>query len=96
MLEFFLGLQVWGTPEQVYDKIVTIQDNIYNDAYMAVCSYAGMPYDEAERNMRLFAREVMPDSSSCAPPTSGSASRSDARSDAPVWTGVGRFEMIES
>ena len=44
MLEFFLGLQVWGTPEQVYDKIVTIQDNIYNDAYMAVCSYAGMPY----------------------------------------------------
>jgi alkanesulfonate monooxygenase SsuD/methylene tetrahydromethanopterin reductase-like flavin-dependent oxidoreductase (luciferase family) len=60
MLDFFLGLQVWGTPEQVYDKIVTIQDNTYNDAYMAVCSYAGMPYEEAERNVQLFAREVMP------------------------------------
>ena len=23
-------------------------------------SYAGMPYDEAERNLRLFAREVLP------------------------------------
>ncbi len=23
-------------------------------------SYAGMPYDEAERNIRLFAAEVMP------------------------------------
>ena len=67
MLEFFLGLQVWGTPEQVYDKIVTIQDNIYNDAYMAVCSYAGMPYDEAERNMHLFAREVMPELKQLAP-----------------------------
>ena len=67
MLEFFLGLQVWGTPEQAYDKIVTIQDNIYNDAYMAVCSYAGMPHDEAERNMQLFAHEVMPELKRLAP-----------------------------
>ena len=28
--------------------------------YVGVFSYAGMPYDEAERNMRLFAAEVMP------------------------------------
>jgi len=61
MLDFFLSLQVWGTPAQVYDKIVTIQDNTHNDAYMAVCSYAGMPYDEAERNMQLFAGEVLPE-----------------------------------
>ena len=61
MEEFFLGLQVWGTPEQVYDRIVTIQDNTYADGYMAVCSYAGMPADEAERNLHLFAREVLPE-----------------------------------
>ena len=67
MLDFFLGLQVWGTPEQVYDKIVTIQDNTHNDAYLAVCSYAGMPYDEAERNLRLFAREVLPELHQLAP-----------------------------
>ncbi len=61
MTEFFLGLQVWGTPEQVCDKIVTIQDNTHNDAYIAVCSYAGMPDDEAERNLHLFARSVLPE-----------------------------------
>jgi hypothetical protein len=26
-----------------------------------VFSYAGMPYDEAERNVRLFAKRVMPE-----------------------------------
>ena len=67
MTEFFLGLQVWGTPEQVNDKIVTIQDNTYDDGYMAVCSYAAMPTDEAERNMRLFASEVMPELKGLAP-----------------------------
>ena len=61
MLEFFLSLQVWGTPEQVYDRVVTIQDNTYADAFMAVCSYAGMPDEEAERNLHLFAREVLPE-----------------------------------
>ena len=28
--------------------------------FTSVFSYAGMPYDEAERNLRLFAREVLP------------------------------------
>jgi hypothetical protein len=28
---------------------------------VGVFSYAGMPYDEGERNMRLFARTVMPE-----------------------------------
>jgi alkanesulfonate monooxygenase SsuD/methylene tetrahydromethanopterin reductase-like flavin-dependent oxidoreductase (luciferase family) len=61
MTDFFLGLQVWGTPEQVYDRVVNIQDNTYADGYMAVCSYAGMPDDEAERNLRLFAGAVLPE-----------------------------------
>ncbi len=61
MTEFFLGLQVWGTPEQVKDKVLTIQDNTYNDGYMGVFSYAGMPPADAEASARLFAAEVMPD-----------------------------------
>jgi alkanesulfonate monooxygenase SsuD/methylene tetrahydromethanopterin reductase-like flavin-dependent oxidoreductase (luciferase family) len=60
MTEFFLGLQVWGTPEQCYDKIMTIKELTGAGAYNGVFSYAGMPYDEAERNMRLFARTVLP------------------------------------
>ena len=31
-----------------------------NEHFVGVFSYAGMPYEEAERNMRLFAKEVMP------------------------------------
>jgi alkanesulfonate monooxygenase SsuD/methylene tetrahydromethanopterin reductase-like flavin-dependent oxidoreductase (luciferase family) len=68
MAEFFLGLQVWGTPEQVYERIVTIRDNTGCDSFMGVFSYAGMPHDEAERNARLFAREVMPELRSLTPP----------------------------
>ncbi len=67
MLDFFLGLQVWGTPEQVYDRIITIQDNTHADGYMGVFSYAGMPHTDADRSMKLFAREVMPELQRLAP-----------------------------
>jgi len=58
--DFFTNLQVWGTPEQCYAKILDIRDRVGNETFVGVFSYAGMPYDAAERNMRLFAREVMP------------------------------------
>ena len=58
--DFFINLQVWGTPEQCYAKILGIRERLGNDTFVGVFSYAGMPWDEAERNMRLFAREVAP------------------------------------
>lgn len=61
MTEFFVNLQVWGTPEQCYEKILDIQRRTGAEAFTGVFSYAGMPYDEAEANMRLFAAEVMPE-----------------------------------
>jgi alkanesulfonate monooxygenase SsuD/methylene tetrahydromethanopterin reductase-like flavin-dependent oxidoreductase (luciferase family) len=61
VIDFFLGLQVWGTPEQCYARILDIRERVSNQAFVGVFSYAGMPYDEAERNMRLFAREVAPE-----------------------------------
>jgi alkanesulfonate monooxygenase SsuD/methylene tetrahydromethanopterin reductase-like flavin-dependent oxidoreductase (luciferase family) len=51
---------VWGTPEQCYEKILDIHARTGNSHFVGVFSYAGMPYEDAERNMRLFAREVMP------------------------------------
>jgi hypothetical protein len=51
---------VWGTPAQCYEKILDIHARTGNSHYVGVFSYAGMPYEDAERNMRLFAREVMP------------------------------------
>ena len=55
-----MNLQVWGTPEQCYDKILDIHARNGNSHYVASSCYAGMPYDEAERNLRVFASEVMP------------------------------------
>jgi alkanesulfonate monooxygenase SsuD/methylene tetrahydromethanopterin reductase-like flavin-dependent oxidoreductase (luciferase family) len=59
--DFFINLQVWGTPEQCYQKIRDIQQRTGSDSYVGVFSYAGMPYEEAERSLRLFAAEVMPE-----------------------------------
>jgi alkanesulfonate monooxygenase SsuD/methylene tetrahydromethanopterin reductase-like flavin-dependent oxidoreductase (luciferase family) len=58
--DFFTNLQVWGTPEQCFEKILEIRQRTGCDHYIAVFSYSGMPYEEAERNMRLFAADVMP------------------------------------
>jgi alkanesulfonate monooxygenase SsuD/methylene tetrahydromethanopterin reductase-like flavin-dependent oxidoreductase (luciferase family) len=60
LTEFFLDLQVWGTPDQCLEKIVAIRRRIGCETYVGVFGYAGMPLAEAERNMRLFARAVMP------------------------------------
>jgi len=60
LTEFFLNLQVWGTPTQCYEKILDIRSRVGCETFVSAFSYAGMPYEEAERNQRLFAREVMP------------------------------------
>ncbi len=61
MVDFFLGLQVWGTPEKCYETIVDTQKRIGNDRFVCVFGYAGMSAAESERNMRLFARKVLPE-----------------------------------
>ncbi|HZP43684.1 MAG TPA: LLM class flavin-dependent oxidoreductase [Candidatus Binatia bacterium] len=59
--EFFLNLQIWGTPEQCYERILDVRSRVGNDTFVGAFSYAGMPAAEAERSMRLFAREVVPE-----------------------------------
>jgi alkanesulfonate monooxygenase SsuD/methylene tetrahydromethanopterin reductase-like flavin-dependent oxidoreductase (luciferase family) len=65
--DFFMSLQVWGTPEQCYAKILDVRERVGNEHFIGVFSYAGMPWAEAERNMRLFAREVRPELQKLAP-----------------------------
>jgi len=60
VIDFFVDLQIWGTPEQCYEKILDVRRRVGTEHYVGVFSYAGMPADEAERNVRLFASEVMP------------------------------------
>jgi hypothetical protein len=43
------------------DKLAFIRDKINMNAVMCHFSYAGMPYDEAERNMHCFTKHVLPE-----------------------------------
>ena len=58
--DFFLNLQVWGTPDQCMEKVLDIRSKVGCDSFTGVFSYGGMPYEESEQSMRLFASEVAP------------------------------------
>ncbi len=57
----FAKLMPWGTPKQVLEKLEAIRDIIGMNAISCNFSYAGMPYDLAEGNMRCFAEHVLPE-----------------------------------
>ena len=57
----FAKLMPWGTPQQVLDKLALIRDKIDMNGIMCHFGFAGMPYDEAERNMQCFVRHVLPE-----------------------------------
>ena len=57
----FARLMPWGTPNQVLEKLATIRDMIHMNGLICHFSYAGMPYEEAERNMRCFVKHVLPE-----------------------------------
>jgi alkanesulfonate monooxygenase SsuD/methylene tetrahydromethanopterin reductase-like flavin-dependent oxidoreductase (luciferase family) len=56
----FVELQVFGTPDECFDRVMDIRSKVGNDTLNVVCSFSGMPAEMAEANMRLFASEVMP------------------------------------
>lgn len=60
MAQFFMDLQVWGTPEQCYQRIVDIHARTGCCGFTGVFSFAGMPAKMAMGNLELFAREVVP------------------------------------
>lgn len=59
-IEFFMGLQVWGTPKMCLDTIQRNAARIGAETFVGIFSYAGMPTADAEANQRLFARDVVP------------------------------------
>lgn len=61
MAQFFMDLQVWGTPEQCLEKIKDIHTRTDCCGFNGVFRYAGMPIEMAKGNLELFAREVMPE-----------------------------------
>jgi alkanesulfonate monooxygenase SsuD/methylene tetrahydromethanopterin reductase-like flavin-dependent oxidoreductase (luciferase family) len=61
MAEFFMDLQVWGTPEQCLEKIRDIHSRTDCCGFNGIFSYAGMPLELGRANQTLFAREVLPE-----------------------------------
>jgi alkanesulfonate monooxygenase SsuD/methylene tetrahydromethanopterin reductase-like flavin-dependent oxidoreductase (luciferase family) len=59
-VNFLAELQVWGTPDQVFNKLVEHQRLADSGALIGAFSYGGMPHDLAKRNMMLFAERVLP------------------------------------
>jgi alkanesulfonate monooxygenase SsuD/methylene tetrahydromethanopterin reductase-like flavin-dependent oxidoreductase (luciferase family) len=57
----FVDLMPYGTPDQVLRKLEAVRAVIDMNGLLCHFSYAGMPWDEAERNLRLFAAEVLPE-----------------------------------
>ena len=52
-------LQLYGTPEQVYERIREYQRLAGSDTVIGIFSYGGMPHDDTRRNMKLFAERVL-------------------------------------
>ena len=59
-VQFFMDLQVYGTPEQCVEKITRIADRIGSDRFTGIFSMCGMPRALAKANIELFAERVMP------------------------------------
>ena len=57
----FLAANAWGTPDQLLETFNARRTAI-GDFELATCfRYGGMPIDESEASMRLFANEVLPE-----------------------------------
>jgi len=56
----YVNLMPWGTPDQVIAKFERLRNLLGVAAFNPTFSFAGMPYDLAEANLRLFAAEVLP------------------------------------
>ena len=54
-------LMPWGTPEQVIEKCAFVRDTIDANGVFFNFSFGGMPYEDAERSIKCFAKYVLPE-----------------------------------
>jgi alkanesulfonate monooxygenase SsuD/methylene tetrahydromethanopterin reductase-like flavin-dependent oxidoreductase (luciferase family) len=59
--ENYTRTQIWGTPDQCLEKIRNVIDNTSPSEMFGVFRFGGIPIDKAEKSMRLFAKEVLPE-----------------------------------
>jgi alkanesulfonate monooxygenase SsuD/methylene tetrahydromethanopterin reductase-like flavin-dependent oxidoreductase (luciferase family) len=59
-MKVFTDSHVWGTPKQVIEQIRERMNGVGGGEFVGVFKYGSMPYDKAEKNIRLFAEKVLP------------------------------------
>jgi alkanesulfonate monooxygenase SsuD/methylene tetrahydromethanopterin reductase-like flavin-dependent oxidoreductase (luciferase family) len=58
---FLADLQVWGTPDEVTEKLLDYARRCDAGALVVPVTFGGMPHDEARASFELFASEVLPE-----------------------------------
>jgi len=58
---FLADLQVWGTPDQVIEKLLDYAKRTDAGGLVVPLSFGGLPPDETRANFDLFAQEVLPE-----------------------------------
>jgi alkanesulfonate monooxygenase SsuD/methylene tetrahydromethanopterin reductase-like flavin-dependent oxidoreductase (luciferase family) len=69
VVEDFIAAQVWGTPKECLERVAWIREQVGSETFLPVFGYGGLPDEEAERSMDLFAAEVMPGLQALGPPS---------------------------
>jgi len=58
--EFYVKIQIVGTPDDCIQQMAELRALTGTDHMIADFSYGGMPHEDGELNMRLFADRVIP------------------------------------
>ena len=58
--DFYVSIQIVGTPKDCLEKIAELRRCTGMDHLVTEFSFGGLPHEEAEVNMRLFADRVLP------------------------------------
>jgi alkanesulfonate monooxygenase SsuD/methylene tetrahydromethanopterin reductase-like flavin-dependent oxidoreductase (luciferase family) len=81
--EFYIKIQIVGTPDECLQQLAELHRLTGLNHLVTEFAFGGMPHDEAELNMRLFADRVMPVLQRD-PAFAGSAIRADAQEPGPI------------
>ncbi|HKD58271.1 MAG TPA: LLM class flavin-dependent oxidoreductase [Hyphomicrobiaceae bacterium] len=79
--EFYVSIQITGTPDDCLAKIAELKRLTDLDHLICEFAWGGLPHEEAESNMRLFATEVLPHLQQDRAFTSPTATKEDKRGD---------------
>jgi alkanesulfonate monooxygenase SsuD/methylene tetrahydromethanopterin reductase-like flavin-dependent oxidoreductase (luciferase family) len=56
----FMQAAIWGTPDRILRELETRRDVLGEFELNVAFRFGGIPYDTAERGLKLFAKEVLP------------------------------------